>query len=62
MSLMVSNRATGLISTSARDADFGLVLADVFQPNFGEIIRQDLGQTSINMEGDTGNGVEATKK
>jgi hypothetical protein len=32
----------------------------VFQPDLGEIIRQDLGETSINMEGKRRNGVEAT--
>jgi hypothetical protein len=34
---------------------------DVFQSDLGEIIRQNLGETSINMEGETKNGLEAAK-
>jgi hypothetical protein len=33
----------------------------VFQSDLGEIIRQDLGKTSINMEGETRNGAEVIK-
>jgi hypothetical protein len=38
-----------------------LCRSDVFQPDLSEIIRQDLGETSINMEGKTQNSVEAAK-
>jgi hypothetical protein len=34
---------------------------DVFHPDLNERTRQDLGETSINIEGETKNGLEAAK-